>query len=125
MLLSNQHTFLPVTSGETVCVAAGLWFYALCRGLDDPRGVGLCLTDFRHAVDISQFPDDQLFVGIPSHSSGNLLDGQPWKWQLDYHGLMWCLLPLILTVQSDPGGSGVVNKNPHTGLFGLSVKPFK
>ncbi len=89
--------------------------------------MGLCLTDLRHAIDTRQFAEEQLFVGVPplsALSASILMEGQPWKWQLDYNGLAMCLLPLI--VGSDgAAAASLVRKCPQTGLFGLSTKPYK
>ena len=87
--------------------------------------MGLCLIDFRHAVDACQFAEEQQFVGVPPFP--NVFgSGQPWKWQLDYHGLVACLVPLIidkgLTTESSTGS---IVRCPQTGHYNLAVKPYK
>ena len=83
------------------------------------RGAGLCLIDFRQAVDTRQFPSDQMFVGAPLYATAHVVEGQPWKWQLDYHGLAFCIMSLVvsntspsLTLIKDSSGFNTFSKNP-------------
>lgn len=77
------------------------------------------LIDFRTAIDTKQFPEDQLFTGTPPHLPAVLMEGQPWKWQLDYCGLAVCIMSLI----SKYGGAPVlVRKDASSGLYTCSKK---
>lgn len=74
----------------------------------------------RHAIDTKQFPDDQLFVGnVPYLSANNIImEGQPWRWQVDYCGLALCLLALITQ-----GRPPMVTRKGH--LYTWANKPYK
>jgi hypothetical protein len=84
------------------------------------RGFGLQLIDFRSAIDTRQFPDDQMFVGTPPHLGAIVMDGQPWKWQLDYYGLALCILSLI-SCRNGP----LVMKKDAAGLYTCTKKLYR
>lgn len=78
------------------------------------------LIDFQHSVDVRQFPEDQVFIGVPPQFTSNhaLMEEQPWKWQVDYYGLALCLLSLI---SRNPG----TVKNKQSGFYTWAQKPYK
>ena len=126
MLLSNQHTFFCVIPGREVLYQARELLQdfssSLCRtNLPARRGLGLRLIDFRAAIDTRQFPDDQMFTGTPPHLDAVVMDGQPWKWQLDYCGLAMCVISLI----SNRSGVLVMKRDASSGLYSCSKRLYK
>ncbi len=100
----------------------GLGIYNFSFFSASPGGLGLYLIDFGKSIDTKQFSEDQLFSGLPVSDCpySELIEGQAWKWQIDYYGLAACIISLIGKESKDTPG---IVRNVETDLCTWSGRP--
>ena len=84
------------------------------------RSGGLKLVHMKQAIDTRQFRDDEMFTGDLPYLSAHdvVVQGQPWKWQVDYCGIGLCVLSFITN-----GLPPMVTRKDH--LYTWAHKPYK
>jgi len=78
------------------------------------KGKGVCLIDFGRAIDTTVFPEGTMFTGsneTDGFQCTQMLEGKPWKWQVDYFGIAASIFVLM------HGQYMKVVKNPVSGLY--------